>query len=238
MGLTSGAFQVLMICVAIAGLAAVVWAWPRVAGHSGRHLACRVGLLAGSQLLVVTAFLTGLNGYFGFIGGWSQLFGADRPARSRLGARPGLRPRARGPGPVIPDHRRAARARAARAAATARAPGRTPGTRPARPPARPGSARPGSARPGNGGQRAAPGPAVTGRLVQVSMTGPRTGITVRGDYVYLPPQYFQPAYARARFPVVLALTGTPARPDAGRAAGPAGRGGRAVAAGGCRPVAS
>ena len=78
MGLTSGAFQVLMICVAIAGLAAVVWAWPRVAGHSGRHLAGRVGLLVGSQLLVVTAFLTGLNGYFGFIGGWSQLFGADR----------------------------------------------------------------------------------------------------------------------------------------------------------------
>jgi S-formylglutathione hydrolase FrmB len=41
------------------------------------------------------------------------------------------------------------------------------------------------------------------------MTGARTGITVRDDYVYLPPQYFQRAYARARFPVVLALTGYP-----------------------------
>jgi enterochelin esterase-like enzyme len=196
-GLTSGAFQALMICVAAAGLAAVIWAWPRVGGHSGRHLAGRVGLLVGSQLLVVTAFLTCLNGYFGFIGTWSQLFGAGRqpiaasgsgPASGRAPADPepsflitGVQPGPE-PGRLL----------------TARSPGR-----------RPGSARPGSARPGSARRRAGPGPAATGRLLQVSMTGPRTGITVRGDYVYLPPQYFQPAYARARFPVVLALTGYP-----------------------------
>ncbi|HEX5293982.1 MAG TPA: alpha/beta hydrolase-fold protein [Streptosporangiaceae bacterium] len=201
--MTSGAFEVLMTCVAIAGLAAVVWAWPRAGGHSGRHLAGRAGLLVGSQLLVVTAFLAGLNGYFGFIGSWSQLFGAGRqpiaasgPGRASAGepasSAPSFRVTGVQPGPA--PHGRLL---------TARTPGPEAGA------GRPARTRPGSARPGNGGQRGAPGPAVTGRLVQVSMTGPRTGITVRGDYVYLPPQYFQPAYARARFPVVLALTGYP-----------------------------
>jgi enterochelin esterase-like enzyme len=48
-----------------------------------------------------------------------------------------------------------------------------------------------------------------GELLQVSIIGQRTGLGVVADYVYLPPQYFQPAYARVRFPVVLALTGYP-----------------------------
>ena len=62
----SGAFQGLMIAVAVAGLAAVVWAWPRAAGSGGRNVARRLGLLAGSQVLVVAAVLVVLNGYFGF----------------------------------------------------------------------------------------------------------------------------------------------------------------------------
>jgi enterochelin esterase-like enzyme len=193
-GLTSGAFQVLMICVAIAGLAAVVWAWPRVGGHSGRHLAGRLGLLAGSQLLVATAFLAGLNGYFGFIGGWSQLFGADRQpiaASGSPGRAAGRTPADSGPSFEI----------------TGVQPGPAPDGRLLT--ARSGTSRPGSARPASGDPRTTPGPGVTGRLLQVSMTGPRTGITVRADYVYLPPQYFQPAYARDRFHVVLALTGYP-----------------------------
>ena len=53
------------------------------------------------------------------------------------------------------------------------------------------------------------GPAVNGEILQVSIRGERSGIAVSRDYVYLPPQYFQRAYARARFPVVLALTGYP-----------------------------
>ena len=47
-----------------------------------------------------------------------------------------------------------------------------------------------------------------GYLVRTTVTGQRSRIT-RVVYVYLPPQYFQPAYARARFPVVLAVTGYP-----------------------------
>jgi enterochelin esterase-like enzyme len=186
-GLTSGAFQVLMICVAVAGLAAVVWAWPRVGGHRGRHLAGRIGLLAGSQILVITAFLTCLNGYFGFVSTWAELFGADRQPMTASGAGPA-----------------AASAPAARPPAfgvTRVQPGPLPQGR--LPNGRLLTVRPSASRPPG------PGPAVTGRLLQVSMTGPRTGLTVRDEYVYLPPQYFQPAYARARFPVVLALTGYP-----------------------------
>jgi S-formylglutathione hydrolase FrmB len=201
-GLTSGAFQVLMICVAVAGLAGVVWAWPRVGGHRGRHLAGRLGLLAGSQVLVITAFLAVLNGYFGFVSTWAELFGTTRMPAAASGTGP---PAARSPASPPPSFRvtriqpgpepdgRLVTSRASSAAPGHRRP-RTAG---------PGTASPGTARRGTGR------PAVTGRLLQVSMTGPRTGIAVSGDYVYLPPQYFQPAYARARFPVVLALTGYP-----------------------------
>jgi enterochelin esterase-like enzyme len=52
-------------------------------------------------------------------------------------------------------------------------------------------------------------PAVSGEVLQVSIRGQHTGIAVSKDYIYLPPQYFQRAYARARFPVVLTLTGYP-----------------------------
>jgi S-formylglutathione hydrolase FrmB len=179
-GLTSGAFQVLMICVAVAGLGAVVGLWPRV----GRHVAGRIGLLAGSQVLIVAAVLVGLNGYFGFVSTWSQIFGTDRQPAAAAGPTASA-PAVREPSFLItrtepgPD----ARGRLLTAPAT-------------------GAAR------GSGGH-AGPSAAVTGRLLQVTMTGPRTGITVHDDYVYLPPQYFQRAYAHARFPVVLALTGYP-----------------------------
>jgi len=175
----SGAFQVLMIAVAVAGLAAVVWAWPRVGGRGGRNLAGRLGLLAGSQVLVVAAVLVILNGYFGFVSTWSQVLGTDRAPAA---------------GPARPA--RAAAGRAPSFVINRAQPGPDPQGRLL-------TARPGPGRP------AAPGPAVAGRLLQVSMTGPRTGITVHDDYVYLPPQYYQRAYAHDRFPVVLALTGYP-----------------------------
>ena len=216
MGLTSGAFQVLMICAAVAGLAGVVRVWPRAAGRRGRHLAGRLGLLLGSQILVIATFLICLNGYFGFISTWSELLGTGRPPAAGSGAaaaaaralanrepsflvtrtQPGPDPR----GALVTAS--APGARASRGKPGSRGPGREePGD----------SARPGSGPGGTsaGRHQAGPGPGVTGRLLQVSMTGPRTGLTVHDDYVYLPPQYFQRAYAKARFPVVLALTGYP-----------------------------
>ncbi|MEZ0068024.1 enterochelin esterase-like enzyme [Streptacidiphilus sp. MAP12-20] len=51
-------------------------------------------------------------------------------------------------------------------------------------------------------------PEVAGRLDHVRIPGTVTGLTTDG-YVYLPPQYFQPAFAKDRFPVVVAMTGFP-----------------------------
>ena len=48
----------------------------------------------------------------------------------------------------------------------------------------------------------------TGYTLRLSVTGPRTHIT-RVVYVYLPPQYFQPAYSRYRFPAIELLHGQP-----------------------------
>jgi enterochelin esterase-like enzyme len=64
----------------------------------------------------------------------------------------------------------------------------------------------------NGRQAAKPPGAAAqsvGKLLQVTVSGEHTGIVSAGNYVYLPPQYFQPSYAHVRFPVVLALTGYP-----------------------------
>ncbi|MHC3473141.1 alpha/beta hydrolase [Streptomyces sp. 7R007] len=50
--------------------------------------------------------------------------------------------------------------------------------------------------------------AVTGRVESVKIIGRRTGV-VDPAFVYLPPQYFQKAYHRMRFPVIVALSGYP-----------------------------
>ena len=51
-----------------------------------------------------------------------------------------------------------------------------------------------------------------GYLMRTTVTGQRSGIT-RVVYVYLPPQYFQPAYQAYRFPVVELIHGEPGVPQ-------------------------
>lgn len=58
------------------------------------------------------------------------------------------------------------------------------------------------------------GAARSGEILTVRVRGQRTGIVVPRSYVYLPPQYFQPAYAHRLFPAVLVLTGYPSDPRA------------------------
>ncbi|MBT2210814.1 esterase family protein [Actinomadura sp. NEAU-AAG7] len=53
------------------------------------------------------------------------------------------------------------------------------------------------------------GPARDGRVDRLEIHGPRSGIDTEA-YAYLPPQYFQPAYAGKRLPVVVLLSGGPA----------------------------
>ncbi len=51
-------------------------------------------------------------------------------------------------------------------------------------------------------------PKLAGKVISVPLPGAASGIN-RGGYVYLPPQYFQHAYAHTHFPVVELLHGTP-----------------------------
>src|SRR5580693_1731953 len=51
-----------------------------------------------------------------------------------------------------------------------------------------------------------------GYTLRRMVTGPRSHIT-RVVYVYLPPQYFQPAYSKYRFPVIELLHGQPGEPQ-------------------------
>jgi len=55
--------------------------------------------------------------------------------------------------------------------------------------------------------------AQVGYLFQTSITGVRSHLT-RDVYVYLPPQYFQKAYAHYKFPVIELLHGSPGTPQA------------------------
>jgi S-formylglutathione hydrolase FrmB len=183
MGLTSVAFLSLMAAAAAGSVGCIVWLWPRLARPGPARVGARIGLIAVSQLLVIATVLTGLNGYFTFYGSWSALFGPGSPRALHVAGTAVL---AR---PIT---------------VTGAYPGPVPG----------GSQRkkPGPRTTSAPGARVSPAPAVAGELLRVNLTGQRTGIGVAADYVYLPPQYFQRAYARARFPVVLALTGYPNDP--------------------------
>lgn len=54
-------------------------------------------------------------------------------------------------------------------------------------------------------------PATVGQVRTIRLAGQRSGIT-RSGLIYLPPQYFQPAYRNVRFPVLELLHGTPGDP--------------------------
>ena len=55
--------------------------------------------------------------------------------------------------------------------------------------------------------------AQTGYLFRTTVTGRRSGLS-RTVFVYLPPQYFQPAYKGYRFPAIELLHGSPGDPEA------------------------
>jgi S-formylglutathione hydrolase FrmB len=222
MGLTSGLFISVLMIVAAGSLAATVWLWPKVAGRRLRDFGARLGLLAVCQFLVIAAFLAFINGYFSFFGSWPELFGTGAPPPIRLAevggnAKP-VAVTATDLGPLLGS--RSVLPLTADGALASKPPG---------PPPSPGIL------PTLGGVRAPDGPrplgksglgragatpvgqthsaaSVSGEVLQVTIRGERSGIAVVKDYLYLPPQYFQPAYAHAKFPVVLTLTGYPNEP--------------------------
>ncbi|KUJ67538.1 esterase [Streptomyces albus subsp. albus] len=56
-------------------------------------------------------------------------------------------------------------------------------------------------------------PEASGRIEKVTIRGPRSGIGSTA-YVYLPPEYFQPEFAKRDFPATLVLTGYPGTTEA------------------------
>jgi len=178
MSLTSGTPLAVAILAAAGSLAAIVWAWPRLARPRPGYLAARLAVIAVSQLLVTAAFLIWLNSYFSFYATWGQLTGASAGTAVAAQAAPGTAAHL-----VVID-----RSQPGPAPVQRRAEALGAGTEVVPRPAAPGTA---------------------GRLLQVVIKGERTGLSSGPGYVYLPPQYFQRAYARARFPVVLTLTGYP-----------------------------
>jgi S-formylglutathione hydrolase FrmB len=205
MGLTSGFFLELLTAAAIVSVAATVWLWPRLARQRVAVVAARLGLIVTSQVLVLAAVAAFLNGYFGFFASWSALFGGGESAPitaaataassrpivvtgSDLGPVPG--------GSDLPE------------LADGRLAAKPPHVYAQSPP--PGNLQVAPGLDLKGGATAAA--RSVGKVLQVTLSGEHTGIVSVADYVYLPPQYFQPAYAHTRFPVVLALTGYPNDP--------------------------
>ncbi|MGO9078594.1 MAG: alpha/beta hydrolase [Streptosporangiaceae bacterium] len=206
MGLTSRSFVELTIAAAVAGIGVTVWLWPQVAGRGLAPLAARAGLLAVSQVLAVIALLTGINGYFDFYGSWAALLGNGGSARVSVSERVAHAATAR---PVIVTGVDLGPVPGGKSVLPVTVTGRL-AARPPRYYARHHDAP---------RRRAASGLELSGsvsraarslgEVLQVTVNGAHTGIRSPSVYVYLPPQYFQKAYARSRFPVELALTGYP-----------------------------
>jgi enterochelin esterase-like enzyme len=215
-GLTSGSLLIVLSSAAAGWIIATVLIWPRLvrrdrrdprearadrahrdgAGRLAARLAGRAGLLLGSQVLVLAAFLVWLNGYFAFYGSWSELLGltASAPKTVRV-AKPEL---------TVPGAAPPAVSSSGRLPSAVRFYGFGLGPGP-RQPGRPPHVE------GRGVRRLIrlPGAARYGMIVRLRIKGLRTGLTANSGYAYLPPQYFQTAYAHDKFPAVLALTGYP-----------------------------
>lgn len=80
MELTATKVQVLFVVLALGGLVATVWLWPRLSGPSWRSIAARVGVLVADQTLLLLAVAVVINAYFGFFGSWGDLLGTNAAA--------------------------------------------------------------------------------------------------------------------------------------------------------------
>lgn len=157
--------------------------WSRVRGPRPVRAGSRLGMLFAGQLATVLLVAALANDYGDFYTSWSDLFGDSGSTAGATILSAG------GPAPV----------RASRGAGVTRMP---PGTRPR-------DTRAGELRVlGDTSFSTSAQWATRGRVESVMLTGRASGLSSQG-FVYLPPQYFQPAFAHRRFPAVEVLTGYP-----------------------------
>jgi len=185
-GLTSGSLIGLLFLVTAALVAGTVWLWPQVAGARIRTIATRTGLLVSSHLALALAVLVSLNAHFLFFLSWDELIGTG-------GAGAG------NPPAVVKPQAEERQQPVTQEGSVGRG-----ASGPLQPP-------PPSAITGK--KVATKNPELNGDLEHIEIRGATTGIKSEA-YVQLPPQYFQPAYAKHRFPAVVVMTGYPGNPRA------------------------
>lgn len=194
MGLTSDLFRWVVVCVAGAFMLGTVWLWPRLARQRIPQIAARIGLVAAGQALLLAALLVNLNDSLAFFDSWSTLLGTGQqyqfltPAQARA-ARALAMPVDITATSIGSDFTGGTLTSAAAGGLARGVPWIAPATSPVGPRAR--------------------AAATSGAVLEITIHGVHSGISQPGDYVYLPPQYFQSAFARSRFPVIMTFTGYP-----------------------------
>lgn len=173
MGLTSRSLGYAVAAAAVVCVGLTLWLWPRFAGHGVRALLGRLGVIAGTQLVIVAALGLAVNANFQFYASWHELLGLYDDAPDAVGKWGD----GGAAGPVGDPSKGLVQASG-----------------------------PDGLDKVHGLPKGAP--ATAGRVESVRIVGKRTR-AVDPAYVYLPPQYFQPQYARQRFPVIVALSGYP-----------------------------
>lgn len=205
-GLTTAPFAWLVAGAAAASMGVSCWLWPRLARQGVMQVAGRLGLIIVSQLLVAAAVLTAINDSLNFFGSWYALAGVGSSPQVALA--PATAGTAAIAHPVVIT--------GSSIGTTFRGgwalPADYPGGGASQPEIAQAAHLSARAQPATQTGRAFRAAGRSGAVLRVTIRGQYSGIVAANDYVYLPPQYFQPAYAATRFPVVLAFTGYPNDP--------------------------
>lgn len=197
MALTSGALQLLLAGVTALAFAVTVWLWPKLSQQRPVPIAARLGLIVTGQILLTATVLVYVNAIFTFYGNWSELLGTGNAAAATVS-----RPSDTTTSVPRPALRQLVLVTGANAGTIFGAAGTAL-------PINQVVVAPGhdlAASLGGGGVTAG---VTNGLVLRITLVGQYTGIVSSNNYMYLPPQYFESAYASAKFPVVMAFTGYP-----------------------------
>lgn len=197
MSLTSGTLQLLLFCLAAIITVATALLWRGLSRPSVGLLLARLGLLAAGQLMLILAVLAYVNAIFDFYGSWSELFGSA-----------GVTTTAPRPATTTPKTVRHTAVRQY-IQITGASSGVMYGADGTTLPIDQVAVSPGQDLAASLGPRAAAIGATSGLVIKITISGPYSGVVSTDNYVYLPPQYFQKAYATARFPVLMQFAGYP-----------------------------
>jgi enterochelin esterase-like enzyme len=205
-GLTSTPLAWCIGCAAATLIGTTVWLWPRLARQGVSQIAARLGLIVVSQLLVSAAVLLAINDSLYFFTSWNSLLGRGLSVQATVP--PSTAGTMAISHPIVITGSSIGTTFRGGSALPVGYVGGGPSEPDAADAARLALISGHAVRPG----RALRAAAKSGAVLRVTVHGQYSGIVGADDYVYLPPQYFQPVFAAARFPVVLAFTGYPNDP--------------------------